>query len=57
MAFTPAQVEEFIAALHADRQLRDRVRDAILSDDFLALPGLVRANTVAIDRLAEQTRR
>jgi hypothetical protein len=43
MAFTPEQVEEFIATLQQDATLRDRVRNAILADDFLALPGLVRA--------------
>jgi hypothetical protein len=42
MAFSPADIESFIAALHSDPQLRDRVRDASLADDFLALPGIVR---------------
>jgi hypothetical protein len=42
MAFSAADIESFIAALRDDPQLRDRVRDAILADDFLALPGIVR---------------
>jgi hypothetical protein len=42
MAFTTAEIDEFIAALQQDPQLRDRVRNAILADDFLALPGIVR---------------
>ncbi len=32
MAFSPEQVEEFIAAIQADARLRDRVREAILAD-------------------------
>jgi len=42
MALTAAEVEEFISAIQQDPALRDRVRNAILADDFLALPGLVR---------------
>ena len=56
MAFTREQVEEFIEALLQDADLRERVRGAILADDFQALPGLVRANTEAIERLTAQTR-
>jgi hypothetical protein len=37
MALTEADIEEFIAALQADPQLRDRVRNVILADDLLAL--------------------
>ncbi len=37
MAFTAAEVEEFIGAIQQDPALRDRVRNAILADDFLAL--------------------
>jgi cell division septum initiation protein DivIVA len=54
MAFTPEQVEEFIATLQQDAALRDRVRNAILADDFLALPGLVRENGEQIARLTER---
>jgi hypothetical protein len=54
MAFTPEQVEEFIATLQQDAALRDRVRNAILADDFLALPGLVRENGEQIGRLTER---
>jgi hypothetical protein len=39
MAFSRDEIEAFIAELHADPQPRDRVRSAILADDFLALPG------------------
>jgi prefoldin subunit 5 len=51
MAFSPEQVEEFIAAVHADPLLRDRMREAILADDFLALPGIVRSIGERLDRL------
>ena len=54
MAFTREQIEDFIAALHEDAELRERVRGAILADDFQALPGLVRANTEAIAALTER---
>lgn len=61
MAFTREQVREFISALKEDAELRELARAAILSDDFAALPGLVRANTEAIaaldariDRLTER---
>jgi uncharacterized protein YoxC len=54
MAFTPEQVEDFIAALQDDPRLRDRVRDAILADDFLALPGIVRSIGDRLDRLTER---
>ena len=42
MTLSETDIEEFIVALREDPQLRDRVRSAILADDFLALPGLVR---------------
>jgi len=51
MAFTREQVREFISALKGDAELRELARAAILSDDFAALPGLVRANTEAIAAL------
>ena len=41
MALSEADYEQFIEAMHADPVLRDRVRNAILADDFLRLPGLV----------------
>ncbi len=37
MALTEVDIEQFIAELQANPQLRDRVRDAILAHDFLAL--------------------
>lgn len=42
MALSPADIESFIAALHEDAALRDRVRGALLSDEFLALPESLR---------------
>ena len=42
MTLSESDVEEFIVLLQDDPRLRDRVRNAILADDFLALPGLVR---------------
>jgi hypothetical protein len=41
VTLSEADIEEFIAALQEDPHLRDRVRNAILADDFLALPGIV----------------
>lgn len=61
MAFTAAEVEEFISAIQQDPALRDRVRNAILADDFLALPSAVhelveqgRRMEAAIERLTER---
>jgi len=54
MALSEADIEQFIEALQHNAELRERVRAAILSDDFLALPGLVRANTEAIAALTER---
>lgn len=42
MALSPADVDSFIAALHEDPALRDRVRGALLSDEFLAMPESLR---------------
>jgi len=52
MALSEADIEAFIEALQRDVQLRDRVRNAILADDFLALPGIVRSIGEKIDALA-----
>jgi hypothetical protein len=41
VALTEADIEQFIRAVHESPALRDRVRDAIIGDDFLALPGLM----------------
>lgn len=57
MAFTREQVREFISALKEDAELRELARAAILSDDFAALPGLVRANTEAIAALDDRIER
>jgi outer membrane murein-binding lipoprotein Lpp len=51
MALTESDIEQFIAALHEDPQLKDRVRNAILSDDFLALPGIVAQLGERVDQL------
>lgn len=42
MALSPADIDSFIAALHEDPALRDRVRGALLSDEFLAMPASIR---------------
>lgn len=54
MAMSRADIERFIQELRADPELRDRVRDAILADDFLALPGLVRQLGERVDQLTER---
>jgi hypothetical protein len=54
MAFSRDEIEAFIAELHADPQLRDRVRNAILADDFLALPGIVARLGERVDQLSER---
>ena len=54
MALTPADIEEFISALHDDAGLRERVRGAILSDDFLALPGITARVEESLDRLTQR---
>lgn len=57
MAFSQKEIEQFIEALRADPALRDRVRDAILDDDFRALPGIVRQLGERIEQLTEQVDR
>ncbi len=61
MTLSEADIEQFIFALHEDPKLKDRVRNAILSDDFLALPGIVERLgermeqlTIRVDRLGER---
>ena len=51
MAFDESDIEQFIELLQRDPQLRDRVRNAIIADDFLALPGLVRQLGERMDQL------
>src|SRR5688572_20132530 len=41
MTLSHEDIEALIAELQQNPQLRDRVRNAILADDFLALPGIV----------------
>jgi hypothetical protein len=41
MALTPADIENLIAELRKDPELRDRVREAILADDFLRPPAVI----------------
>ena len=48
------EVEDFLRALQNSADLRERVRSVLLADDFLALPGLMRANTEAIAALTER---
>ena len=57
MAFSPADLEQFIEAVQADPLLRDRVRDAILHADFLALPGIVARLADRVEDLAIQDAR
>ena len=54
MALTPADIEEFISALHDDAGLRERVRGAILADDFLALPGITAQLAERMDQFADR---
>lgn len=54
MAMTERDIEDFLGALQRSADLRERVRSVLLADDFLALPGLVRANTEAIAALVER---
>ncbi len=54
MAFSPADIEQFIEAVQADPSLRDRVRDAILHADFLALRAI--AERLAVQDGAMPTR-
>jgi hypothetical protein len=54
MAMTERDVEDFLRALQNSAELRERVRSVLLADDFLALPGLMRANTEAIAALTER---
>src|SRR5688572_17659661 len=54
MAFSREEIEAFIAELQQDPQLRDRVRNAILADDFLALPGIVARLGERVEQLGER---
>jgi hypothetical protein len=56
MALSEADIEAFIEALQRDPQLRDRVRRAIIADDFLALPGIVRELGERVDALTIELR-
>lgn len=51
MALSAADIDSFIAAIHGDPALRDRVRAAILSDEFLAVPASIRAIDERIARI------
>jgi len=54
MALSPADIEQFISALHDDASLRERVRGAILADDFLALPRITARLAASIDALTNR---
>ena len=54
MALSPADIEQFISALHDDASLRERVRSAILADDFLALPRITARLAASIDALTNR---
>jgi hypothetical protein len=53
MALSSADVDAIIDEVRRDPALRDRLREAILADDFLALPGLVRQLGERVDQLGE----
>lgn len=71
MAFSVADVEEFLGVLRQHPEWRERMRDELVSDDMRALPGIVRrlaeaqertearldAFTAAVQELAEAQRR
>jgi uncharacterized protein YhaN len=64
MALGAAEVEEFLATLHAHPELRERVRSEMVSADLAALPGIVRELAEAqrrtearVEELAEAQRR
>jgi chaperonin cofactor prefoldin len=64
MALGPAEVEEFLATLHAHPELRERVRSEMVSADLAALPGIIRELAEAqrrtearVEELAEAQRR
>ncbi len=54
MAFSREDVEALIVELQRDPQLRDRVRSAILADDFLALPRIVADLGEKVGQLTER---
>jgi hypothetical protein len=49
MALTEADVEEFIALIQKNAELRERVRRALLDDDFLRI-------TATLDQMAAEAR-
>ncbi len=56
MAFSQQDIESLIAELQRDPQLRDRLRNVILADDFLALPRIVADLGIRIQELVEADR-
>lgn len=56
MALTASDIEEFIALLREDASLRERVRGAIISDDFQALPGIVAQVAEELKTIAREVR-
>ena len=54
MALSAADVDELISLLQRDPVLKDRVRNAILAEDFLALPGIVARLGERIDTLTQR---
>jgi len=56
MALSQMDIESLIVAIQSDPALRDRVRSAILADDFLALPGVMRSLAQEVANLTEQVR-
>ncbi|MFN0146618.1 MAG: hypothetical protein ACKVT1_08915 [Dehalococcoidia bacterium] len=56
MALSLADVDELIVLIQQDPVVRDRVRRAILDEDFLALPGIVARIGERIEELAKEIR-
>jgi hypothetical protein len=56
VAITEADVEQFLEALRQNAELRERAREVILADDFLALPRELARLTSEVAAFAAETR-
>ena len=56
MAITEIDVEQFLEALRNNAELRERAREIILADDFLALPREVARLSAEVAAFAAETR-
>ncbi len=57
MAFTVSDVRDLLRVLRENPEWKEEVRRELLGEEILSLPALVRQNSEAIDRLAEQMTR